>query len=479
MEPSNFYHYIIPILDSYRDQALISQEDNKKMTLSSHTGLDIKNRIGYFQQLFKTGKVDNGANILLIINLEQGLIEAVLACIAMGLCPVIPPKGLKKTTIPFFLRRYAIKVSILSPDVNFINLLLMKTMVKAIKIEASLNENFDLEVEVKDDIDISQVALTSFSSGSTGEPKRIERTHEILSAQHLALKSIFPKWKTQVDFPLFPNVVLHNLASGVPTVFPNIKNFNLKDLDPELIHHQLMQSEIQSMSGNAYYYTQLVGFAERGNYQYDNIKGLVIGGSPVTDSLLKRMAEVFVQAVIYVVYGATEAEPIAIRECQPDENNLNMCYGYVVGKPYDGLTLELDSPVELSSVGYHSGQVMVKGKHVITGGKEWLATGDHGYIDDEGKLVLTARRGNEGVYGGFQHYMLEHPINNIDGVVNAAAISTLKGFQLYYCGEITKENLEKKLCNYDFFDVIVSIEKRDQLPMDKRHLSKVLYPVFK
>ena len=68
----------------------------------------------------------------------------------------------------------------------------------------------------------NQPALIAHTSGSTGQPKQIVRTHAVLSAQHAVLKAVFPPWPGQQDFPLFPNVLLHNLASGAASILPKV-----------------------------------------------------------------------------------------------------------------------------------------------------------------------------------------------------------------------------------------------------------------
>src|SRR5262249_43957450 len=54
-------------------------------------------------------------------------------------------------------------------------------------------------------------AVITYSSGNTGRPKRIVRTHAVLWAQHCALVSAFPLPDSDVNLPGFPLAVLHNV----------------------------------------------------------------------------------------------------------------------------------------------------------------------------------------------------------------------------------------------------------------------------
>src|SRR5690606_14945313 len=69
-------------------------------------------------------------------------------------------------------------------------------------------------------IDPASPAIIAFSSGNTGRPRRIVRTHAVLLAQHRALCAAFPMPASDVNLPGFPLAVLHNLCCGTTTALP-------------------------------------------------------------------------------------------------------------------------------------------------------------------------------------------------------------------------------------------------------------------
>ena len=64
-------------------------------------------------------------------------------------------------------------------------------------------------------------ALISFTSGSTGAPKAIPRSHGFLMAQHGAVSPILASTADEIDLVAFPVFALVNLALGRTTVLPD------------------------------------------------------------------------------------------------------------------------------------------------------------------------------------------------------------------------------------------------------------------
>ncbi|MHB1277877.1 MAG: AMP-binding protein, partial [Bacteroidia bacterium] len=171
-------------------------------------------------------------------------------------------------------------------------------------------------------------ALVSFSSGSKGIPKRFDRSHYSLIQQHLALEKAFPTFADQVDFPLFPLTVLHNLAFGISTVLPPLdwdhwENFYAGDMMDSIV-----QEQVTSLTGNVFYFHKLLRSAKKMNYVLSGVKEVHIGGSPAPEWILADIQTTFPNARVFILYGTTEAEPIAIREYKRQRDPL---LGYCVG----------------------------------------------------------------------------------------------------------------------------------------------------
>ena len=73
-----------------------------------------------------------------------------------------------------------------------------------------------------DDVPGDHPALISFTSGSTGVPKTIVRTHGFLSAQNACVSELLrPGSEGAIDLVAFPVFVIANLGMGITSVLPN------------------------------------------------------------------------------------------------------------------------------------------------------------------------------------------------------------------------------------------------------------------
>jgi acyl-CoA synthetase (AMP-forming)/AMP-acid ligase II len=326
-----------------------------------------------------------------------------------------------------------------------------------------------------------QPALITHSSGSTGTSKAIYRSHCVLTAQHLALKTAFPPRPEQHDFPLFPNILLHNLAVGTVTVFPDLPGFSVLRMSPARIVEQILGNGIQTLTGNVYYFTRLLGYLRSHPVQMAGVRAIGIGGSPVPEHLAHSLRSYFPSAEVYIIYGSSEAEPIAIRKLNDQASDPRL--GYAVGSLHPSLRWRIVPGSELrfpDGTNRKAGELEVSGAHVVAAGKDgWFRTGDFGYTDNNGQLFLTGRSGNEKVHGGMQHYQVEHVLAHLKGVDRAAARTTESGFVVFVEGKAPEEYIRQALAENFPPGIIKNVNFRQKLPVDSRHHSKIKYDQLK
>jgi acyl-CoA synthetase (AMP-forming)/AMP-acid ligase II len=435
---------------------------------------ELRKRVDHFRQILRSNRLQKDTAVILGIPFSLDAIAAFLAVMAEGHTATFLPAKDRLHTIRSISRLGFKKAILLDRQPGLLKRLFFKIFGIKVLIDRAQTEPLAHLPAGS----MNEIALLSFSSGSTGKPKPILRSHRVLTHQQQAISDVYPEVKEQTDMPLFPNLILHNLTTGAHTVFPDNIEGSLSALRIPALIEQIKSHKVNTLTGNVYYFFKLLEHCKHQDLRLDTLKEVGIGGSPVPEHLLRELRWLFPSAELHILYGSTEAEPIAHRIYQEPHDPL---YGYFAGDFHPSVTYSFINKQVIRSANGKSveaGDLIVKGPHVIKGEKEWFATGDIGYLSDQG-LFLTARKGNEKTCGGFQHYQLEHYLWKDEQIDRVAVISHKDGFRIHYTGRATKLNIRQSLQNVISLDCIHSIVKTDSLPYDSRHLSKILYHKLK
>lgn len=472
MAISNFYENIYHTLTRHPEEVFIVWP-RPDLPPERFTGKYVLDLVSVYQGVLKSKKVGAGDMVLLAMPLSINLICGLLAIMASGAIPVLPPAGATPRSLLELVRKGPVKGVLVLGSGSFLQKFILKCLgSKLISLREPCSHSGTWEYPRQ--VSPSQPALVTHSSGSTGLYKTIRRSHQVLQAQHQALKVAFPSFSGQKDFPLFPNILLHNLSVGTRSIIPDLPDFDILKMQPALLLQQIQDEQLSTLTGNVFYFSKLLNHLERNPVEFPAVRQLGIGGSPVPEILLQGLRKFFTKATIYVIYGSTEAEPIAIREVMEEQDP---SHGYGVGKFHPSLEWQIKEIGFLSLKGknYLAGEIEVKGAHVAVPEGEWLRTGDFGYVNEEGNLFLTGRKGNEKLCSGVQHYQAEHLLQHLEGVEKVAAIAGEKGFVIYLQGIASVESAWAALGKVFPEGTVSEIHKRENIPTDARHHSKILY----
>ena len=193
--------------------------------------------------------------------------------------------------------------------------------------------------------DPNTVALISFTSGTTGIPKAIPRTHAFLMAQWKAVAPLLHSETEEIDLVTFPVFVLINLAEGRTSVLPNWKMSKLATLDPSALIAWRSTNKCTRALLPPSLCEKLVDAKDVGS-----LKQIFTGDGPVFPDVIQGLRHISEPLKITKVYGSTEAEPIA--HAQTTEQG----YGLFVDRPVDAVRLRIvDTEIQMS------------GDHVNTG----------------------------------------------------------------------------------------------------------------
>ena len=431
------------------------------------TGAAILSRVQALREAL--GPVPAAAPVLLALPVSPDLVCALLAVQALGAVPVLPPAAASPWQLWRLLRRGGIRTVVVQRPGRGLRLLARVLGLHLVDVAAVMEPVNPTAPAAP--VAAEQAALVSHSSGSTGAPKAIRRGHAVLRAQHEAIKNVFPPWAGQRDFPLFPNLLLHNLAAGVTSIVPDVPSGG-RDPEPARLVAQLLREQVQTLTGNVHYFNALLGYLRQHPVALPAVVGIGVGGSPVPEGLVQGLRACFPGAAVHVIYGSSEAEPIAVRRV--DAVPLDPRAGYCVGAFVVALEWQL-RPLGQLRGGQAVGEVLVRGAHVTSARPgEWLPTGDYGYVA-QGQLFLTGRQGNERLHQGVQHYQIEHVLSHLPGVERVAARAGPAGFTVFVQGPACPRALAGALARDFPPGLCGAVRFRPRLPVDARHQSKILY----
>jgi acyl-CoA synthetase (AMP-forming)/AMP-acid ligase II len=355
--------------------------------------------------------------------------------------------------------------------------------------------------------DPDAVALISLTSGSTGPPKLIHRTHRQLHAQGEALAPILHSQPGDRELAILPLFGLVHLAAGGTLVLPPFPVRSLAKLPGRALLRVIHQQQISRLIASPTVFATVIKAAQRDRTTLPHLRQLFIGGAPVSFRCLDHLQAIAPHAQITIVYGATEVEPIATQPYADitagDYHQTHSGHGLLVGHPVPGLTVAIlnphaPNPSTPAAFTAHTlppgqpGEILVTAPHVIPrpepqqftlAGQRWHRTGDLGYCDRAGRLWLLGRRVGliEDERGRLYPWAVEAVVNEHPAVVRSAVVGW-QGQRLLYvqCDRTHRRgprwrNLRATLAEQLTWAQCDRIIPIPRLPVEPRHHAKIDY----
>lgn len=364
-------------------------------------------------------------------------------------------------------------------------------------------------------------ALITFTSGSTGLPKGICRSHKFLQNQSALLKEELSIGNYKTELTTLPIFVLANLAAGVTSYLPP-QPADKSRAAADLLVDSVLRTMPERLLAAPAFLERLADELTRRGLALNFVREVRTGGAPVFHSLIRKLNQAFPQARIWTVYGSTEAEPICRLEITQDfstapdgiidwqfRNQAQRGAGLLQGKPCEAVHLTIVDCDFLNRSDFSAdqfalaqcpamavGEILVAGDHVIpgyigglgdqetkvrVGNRIYHRTGDAGYLDREGNLYMVGRAAAavEGEGGKVYPLVLEAAAM-ARGEFARAAYLEVRGKRVLVVepARQTKPDLElclKRINELDSSEPLVDKVIEHQIPVDKRHQSKVLY----
>ena len=265
------------------------------------------------------------------------------------------------------------------------------------------------------ELNLDKLGELRYTSGTTGAPKGIMLPYKsrLMVIQNLLID--FIPDLTSEDKWLAVQPLYHGAGWFIlPVWVKGITQYIIDKFDAQKVVSFVEKEKITAIKTIPTLLLRILGLDNLKSYNFDSVKTIIYGGSPMPIYKLKEAMGIFGNVFIQL-YGQTEA-PMTICVLRKEDHS-NEKYLGSVGRPCTLVQVKIvDKEGEEVPVG-EMGEVTVKGEHLMTGylnrdeataealHNGWLRTGDLGKMDQNGYIYLGGgRKGDMIVSGGLNIY---------------------------------------------------------------------------
>ncbi len=432
---------------------------------------DLAEKSGRLANYWRSKGIENGDRVLLAMPVGIDLYASIAALWRLGATIVFPEPALGLQGLKHAVSMTRPKAVLTSGWYAVLPFIIPALWEIPLRLHVSSStEDFDILQEVSPD----HPALISFTSGSTGLPKGIVRSHGFLAAQNACVaEMLVSENENEIDLVAFPVFVIANLGLGITSVLPNWKLTRHDQADPSAIVDWIKEQNIT----RALLPPSICDILSKRSYAIQ-LKAVFTGGGPIFPDLMKRLQDVMPHTQFMAVYGSTEAEPIAhqlIEHISPaDWNSMETGSGLLAGKPVTQTKTRIIDD-EIVVTGEHVNKSYLDGygddeNKILIEDEIWHRTGDAGRFDSEGRLWLRGRWSAKA--GELFPFEIEVAARSWNGVDAVALIPNTFPPKLAIEGT-EPSNLKWQTQANGIGDI--EIFKIKKIPLDKRHRSKIDY----
>lgn len=321
-----------------------------------------------FCHLFKRKGLGANDKVIVFILPSYELYTLMIASMMYGLNIIVIDSFNDKHRLNDMIELSKAKYLFINNKTNLLSIFLFKRL-KKINISSYVNQE---STEYNYSNNLNDIVLTTFTSGTTGKPKIINRSFSDLSKQISLLKGNYVFDNKEVIICMLPIYVLFSLFNGNTTCI--VKHINQKNID--LVKGNIILGKISN----------ILKIRER----ILNVNKLYLGGAYIYKNEAIKIIECFKDAEIYYTYGASEGVAIGV-------NTLQDFYLHNRFKKVSGIDIEVIDKIN------NVGEIVISGESVLSDNKIHK-TGDIGYCD-ENYIYLLGRKKYSSLENNFYNYV--------------------------------------------------------------------------
>lgn len=287
--------------------------------------------------------------------------------------------------------------------------------------------------------DPESIAAILYTSGVGGEPKGVMLSHRALAANIEQAAAVEPPLVTSDDVVLGLLPMFHVYGLNAVLGFAIRAGARIVMVDRFDADGLLATIRDEGITNLPLAPPVIAAWAGRGDLReaLARVRVIVSGAAPL-DADLAAAFEASSGLPVDQGYGMTEAAPVVattLASRQPGEKPKPGS----VGRPLPGITVQIREASGAEAATGEVGEILVRGDNLLSGhwppgpdgrGAEgpdadgWYATGDVGYLDDDGDLTVVDRVKDLVIVSGFNVYPseVEDVMGDVDGVANVAVV---------------------------------------------------------
>lgn len=420
--PSSLFEALEITAEKYPDKPAVVLEDGEYYSFSQ-----LKSQSNRLASRLLQENYSKGSKIGLILDNSVELFVALYAISRIGAVAVMLPGKLKTAALSGLVDLSNPDLIIAEPE-RLEGLSDFKRKVTTIrKLESIILTDGQNDFPQSDE---DALSLMMFTSGTSSAPKAVAISSSNIMQAAKSYESIF---NLNEDDKLIFGVPLYHVT-GVVAIIAQITLtgctlYLQRRFQPEKFLEWASEVEATYIHASPTVFELLLRVWPKG-LDIPSVRILACGAANMPSSRILRLKEKLPSSEFRTIYGLTETtSPASIFPVDASTSEKIGASGWVI--PGVEIRIVSDSGSELPP--REVGEISVRGSTVClgyldaSGGTEpveWLATGDLGYLDQDGYLYVVDRKKDQINRGGEKIYPheVEEAINNIDGVIDVCVV---------------------------------------------------------